>query len=274
MNTILVPTDFTAVANHAAQYALALVAHLNMSVTLFHAYPIPTSFSDVPVPPEVFKELQKNAEEFLEKTKRELAPATPDNVVIYTHARPGMFLTALNEYCRETDPAAIVMSSHGRVGMERIIMGSETSAGVTRLAWPLIVVPRGAKFQEPKNIAIACDLLKVQSTVPVSMIRNLVQTFNSKLFILHVHNKKTYSEEVIEGTSDLQEMLSDLHPSYHFIEGKDVTETILEFVANTGIDLLVAFPKKHNLLSGLFNKSQSKLMAKETIVPFMAVHEK
>ncbi|PZR25544.1 MAG: hypothetical protein DI535_17820 [Citrobacter freundii] len=274
MKTIIVPTDFTAVSSNAARYAISLAAQLHTSVTLFHSYPIPMALSEVPTPPQVFNALQRDAEEFLENAKKDLGLVTPPNVEIKTDARPGTFLTGLQQLCNELEPEAIVISSHGRAGVEHLVMGSETAASVTHLRWPLIVVPRGAKFKAPQHIAIACDLLKVHSTVPVNMIRKLVETFKADLSVLHVHNKQSYSEAVIEGTGDLQEMLADLHPSYHFIENADVTEAVLDFVDHHNIDLLIAFPKKHNLLQSLFRKSESKIMAKETLVPLMTVHEK
>lgn len=274
MKTIIVPTDFTAVSSNAARYAISLAAELHTSVTLFHSYPIPMALSEVPTPPQVFNTLQQDAEEFLENAKKDLKPVTPPNVEIKTYARPGTFLTGLQELCDDLSPEAVVISSHGRAGVEHLLMGSETSASVAHLRWPLIVIPRGTKFKVPQHIAIACDLLKVQSTVPVDMIRKLVNTFKADLSVLHVHNKQTYSEAVIDGTGDLQEMLADLHPSYHFIESADVTEAVLDFVDHNHIDLLITFPKKHNLLESLFHRSQSKIMAKETLVPLMTVHEK
>lgn len=276
MKTIVVPTDFSAVSSNAAHYALALAERLNTSVTLFHTYPISFTFSETPVPPQVFDTLQNDAENFLKEAKADLELANSKQVEIKTYARPGSFLTCLQEFCSETAPYAVVMSSHGRAGLEQLLLGSETSATVRYLPWPLIVVPHGAKFKSPRNIALACDFQNVHSTVPAQMIRKLVDTFKANLFVLHVHSdaKKPYQEDVIDGTSDLQEMLEDLHPSYHFIDSEDVTEAILDFVEKNDIDLLIAFPKRHNFLESLFHKSQSKALAKETLVPFMTFHEK
>lgn len=273
MKTIVVPIDFTAVSSNAARYAIALAEHLDTTVTLLHVYPIPMAFSEVPVPPQVFNALQRDAENFLEEARQDLLPFTGGKVNITTYARPGMFLTSLREFCDEVAPEAIVMSSHGLAGFDRLINGSETSASVTHLTWPLIVVPRGARFKSPKNIAIACDLLNVKPTIPLQLIRKLAAIFNAELHVLHVHNRRSYSDEVIEGTGDLQELLAGLHPSYHFLESRDVTEAILSFVEQHEIDMLMAFPKKHNLLESIFHKSQSKMIAKETTVPLMTIHE-
>lgn len=276
MKTIIVPTDFSAVSSNAARYAAALANELKATITLFHAFPIPLAFSEVPVPPQVFDSLQKDAEDFMANAKTELESVAPASVQIHTHIRTGTFLTSLRDFCNEVHPYAVVMSSHGNAGLEHLLLGSETGTAVNNLPWPLVVLPRGAKFKAPKKIALACDFEDVLTTIPVNVIKELVTTFNATLYVLHVHKdaKQSYNEKVIDGTSDLRELLAELHPSYHFIDSKDISEAILEFVEKNDIDLLISFPKKRSLLESMFHKSQSKALAKETLVPFLAFHEK
>lgn len=276
MKTIIVPTDFSALATNAAHYAIALAEKLNAKIVLFHAYPLPVAFSEVPVPPQVFDALQKDAEDFVQQAKADLQSSLKGNVIIDTAVRPGGLLTNLQQYCDEIRPYAVVMSSHGDTGLEKLLLGSETSAAVTHLSWPLLVIPKGAKFKSPEKIALACDFEKVNTTVPVEAIKDIVRAFKAKLFVLHVHKdvKKPYQQPVIDGTSDLQEMLADLHPSYHFFDRADVAEAILEYTEKNNIELLIVLPKKRNLLESLFHKSKSKELAKEALVPLMAFHEK
>lgn len=276
MKTIIVPTDFSAVSANAARYAAAMAEPLHASITLFHAFPIPLAFSEVPVPSQVFDALQKDAEYFMAKAKTNLELVAPSSVKIHTQICPGTFLTGLREICDASPPYAVVMSSHGNAGLEHLLLGSETAATVKHLPWPLIVVPRGAKFKAPKKIALACDFERVSSTVPAGVIKDLVQTFGASLAVVHVHKKakQDYKEEVIEGATDLQDMLADLHPSYHFLDDSaDIAETILHFVEQNEIDLVIGFPKKRGLLEGLFHKSQTKALAQQTLVPFLAFHE-
>jgi nucleotide-binding universal stress UspA family protein len=276
MKTIIVPTDFSATAFSAARYAAALAEKLNTTLTLFHAFPMPLTYSEVPVPPQVFNALQKDAEDFIEQAKKDLQAVIPAGLIIKTTIRPGSLLTGLHELCEETEPYAVVMSSHGNTGLEHFLLGSETISTLRHLPWPLIIVPHGATFKSPERILLSCDLEDVKATVPANVIKDLVNTFDAQLYVLHVHDShdKPYNDEVMNGTADLQEMLADLHPSFHFTDSKDITETILRFVETNEIDLVIGFPKKRNLLENLFHKSKSKAIAEETFVPFFAFHEK
>ena len=49
MNTILVPTDFSANANKACQYAIALAKDLKAKIILMHAFETPISYPSVPM---------------------------------------------------------------------------------------------------------------------------------------------------------------------------------------------------------------------------------
>lgn len=276
MKTIIVPTDFSTVALNATEYAVALAEKLNAKIVLFHAYPLPLAFSEVPVPPQVFNTLQKDAEDFMQQAKTDLEAYSKGSIPIETAIFPGGLLTNLQQYCDKTRPYAIVMSSHGNTGFEKLLLGSETSAAVTHLSWPLIVIPKGAKFKSPENIALACDFEKVSSTVPVAVIKDLVQTFKAKLFVLHVHadEEQPYQQPVMDGASDLQQMLADLHPSYQFLNRSDIAEAILDFIQKNNIELLIVLPKKYSFLQSLFHKSKSKELAKEAFVPMISFHEK
>ena len=274
MQTIIVPTDFSPISHNAARYAANLARALHTTVTLFHAFPIPMAFSEIPVPPQVFIALQQDAADLIAKAKADLELACPGSVKFKTEIRPGLFMSSLRAVCEETVPYAVVMSSHGSAGIEQLLSGSNTNAAVTHLSRPLIVVPHGTKFKSPKRIALACDLENVKATVPDQIIREFVRTFEAALFVVHIHRNADlpYTESVMDGTSDLREMLKDLHPSYHFIDGKNPAESILDFVEKNEIDFLFGFPKKRGLLENILHRSQSAKLAKETLVPFLAIH--
>jgi hypothetical protein len=68
-------------------------------------------------------------------------------------------------------------------------------------------------------------------------------------------------------------MLEDLHPVYDYIEHPDVVEGIHQFAETKGFDLLLTIPKKHKLLSGLFEKSHTRELVFHSHIPIMCLHE-
>lgn len=71
----------------------------------------------------------------------------------------------------------------------------------------------------------------------------------------------------------LHTMLEDVNPSYHFIEQKDIEEGINQFAEKNNLDLIIAIPKKHKLLEGIFKPSSTKQLVFQSHIPVMCVHE-
>ena len=82
------------------------------------------------------------------------------------------------------------------------------------------------------------------------------------------HTKNNTQAQVVL----LQTALEDIDPQYHFINNKDVEDGINEFAENNNLDLVIAIPKKHKLMEGLFRKSSTKQLVFESHVPVMCVH--
>ena len=69
MKTIVVPTDFSASAEHASIYAAELAKSINATVLLLHVYQMPITMSDFPVLIISAEELKNNADKGLQRAK-------------------------------------------------------------------------------------------------------------------------------------------------------------------------------------------------------------
>jgi hypothetical protein len=68
-------------------------------------------------------------------------------------------------------------------------------------------------------------------------------------------------------------MLEETHPQYDYIEHPDVVEGIHQYAETKGFDLLITIPKKHKLLSGLFEKSHTRELVFHSHIPILCLHE-
>jgi nucleotide-binding universal stress UspA family protein len=275
MKTIVVPTDFSAVAINAMSFAAEMAVNIDASLMLFHVYQVPVSMSDVPVVLVSAEELKKSSEERLEEFKKGLTHTTSDKIKIYTEARLGDVTDELEDLCNHLQPFAVVMGTKGASGIERILFGSTTLTAIKHLTWPVIVVPPGKEYGKGvKKIGFACDFNKVLETTPVQFIRQMVKEFNAELHVLNVdYEQKYFTPETPEQSLLLHSLLEDLKPNYHFINHIDIEDGINEFAETNNIDLLITIPKKHTLLEGIFKTSSTKQLVTHSHVPVMCVHE-
>jgi len=274
MKTIIVPTDFSAIANNAVDYAVGLAKQTGGSVLLFHAYQVPVSMTDVPIVLVSVEELQKNAEAKMAQVKKSLEQQTGGTIKLYGETKLGDTVDELEELCNHVKPFAVVMGTKGATGLERVFFGSTTLTTIRHLSWPVIVVPPDKKYSGIKKIGFACDFREVVETTPAHFIRGFVKEFNAEIHVLNVDYKSThFKPDTPEQSALLHTMLEDLNPKYDFIEDENIEAGIEKFAEKNNLDLVITIPKKHKLLEGLFKKSHTKDLVFHSHLPIMCVHE-
>ena len=275
MKTIIVSTDFSPAALNATNYAADMALAIDASLLLLHVYQVPVSFTDVPVVLVSVDELRKSAEEQLEQLKKNIEHITSGKIKVYTEVKMGDVVDELSLLSDHVRPFAIIMGTKGHSAMERALFGSNTLTAIKKLHWPVICVPPGKEFGKGiKKIGLACDFREVVKTTPAHAIKDLVKEFNGELHVLNVdYDNRQFSSETPEQSALLHSMLEELKPQYHFIKCRDIEEGINEFADENNLDLVIAVPKKHKLLEGLFKKSSTRQLVFESHVPVMCVHE-
>jgi nucleotide-binding universal stress UspA family protein len=275
MKTIIAPTDFSPAATNAVNYAVDMALAIDTSVLLLHVYNIPIAFGDVPVALLSVDELKQAAEENINKLKKNLDHITSGKIKIYTETRLGNTADELQEVCDKIQPFAVVMGTSGSSAVERTLFGSNTLSAIKHLSCPVIGVPIGKEYgQGIRKVGLACDFRQVAETTPVEEIKNFVKEFHAQLFVLNVdHDNQQFKPDTPEQSALLHTALQEVHPEYHFITHKDIEEGINEFADTHGLDLIIAIPKKHKLLEGIFKKSSTKQLVFESHVPVMCIHE-
>ncbi len=275
MKTIIIPTDFSPIATNAMNYGVDMAKAIKGSILLLHVYQVPVSLTDVPAVYVSVEDLKRTAEERLDNLKNSIEHITSGSIKVYTEARLGDVVDELEELCDKIKPAAVVMGTKGATGMERIMFGSVTLTAIRHLNWPVICVPPGKEFGKGiKKIGFACDFKKVIESTPVHFIKDIVRLFNAELHVLNVdYESRRFKPETPEQSLLLHTMLEDVNPSYHFIEQKDIEDGINQFAEENNLDLIIAIPKKHKLLEGIFKASSTKQLVFESRIPVMCVHE-
>jgi nucleotide-binding universal stress UspA family protein len=274
MNTIVIPTDFSPVAENALHYAINMAKEIGTSVTLVHVYQIPVSMTDTPVVMVSGEELKLIADERVKELKKDVEHITSGKVKVYTEVRLGNIVDELEDLCKQIKPFAIVMGTKGSSAVDRILFGNTTLIVIRDFTWPVIIVPPGSVYKSIKKIGFACDFRQVIETTPTPYIKEIVKTFHAELHVLNVDfENRHFKPGTPEESLLLHTMLEDLNPEYHFIENLDVEAGINEFAEKNNLDLLITIPKKHKLLQGLFKKSHTRKLVFESHVPIMCVHE-
>jgi len=272
MKTILVATDFSKAATNAASYAADMALALNANLLLFHVYEIPIAYLEVPVIAN-FNDLEDTAKLETEKLKEELIERTGNKINIATQVKTGSFFFELQSTCEHVHPYMVIMGSQGTTATEHVLFGSHTIHAMKSLQWPLITVPINSTHSSVKKIGLACDLEKVIETVPIAEIKALLSDFSAELHIINTGKKGNFASDIIFQSGVLDEMLHRFNPHFHFVTNDNIDEGILDFVEKNGIDLLIALPKRHDLLNSIIHKSHTRQFIIHSHIPVMMLHK-
>ncbi|ERH07943.1 MAG: universal stress protein UspA related nucleotide-binding protein [Halonotius sp. J07HN4] len=136
-DAILVPTDGSEPASTAVEHAIDLAA--NASGTL-HALSVVDSsaYASLDVSSQsALDSLETNAEEATESIAETAADAGVDTV---TEVSVGSPHTQITDYADAVDADLIVMGTHGRTGLDRVLLGSVTERVVRDAPCPVLTV--------------------------------------------------------------------------------------------------------------------------------------
>ena len=143
LRRILLPTDFSGCANYALPYAAAIARATGAAIICVHVVePIAPAvgYSGLPEPmpiADISEQLEDSAERELPQLARceDFSGLDVEQVIVHGDAAAEIVHVAGE---REVD--LIVVSSHGRTGLGRIIFGSTAEAVVRHASCPVLVV--------------------------------------------------------------------------------------------------------------------------------------
>lgn len=143
IKSILLPTDFSECGNYALSYATSLGRTFGASIICVHVIEpiVPTvGYSGMaePLPlADITEQLEDSAERELPRLAEceECAGLDVEELIVHGEAASEIVRVA-----KERQVDLIIISSHGRTGLGRIIFGSTAEAVVRHASCPVLVV--------------------------------------------------------------------------------------------------------------------------------------
>ncbi len=136
---ILVPTDFSSTARRAADYAARLAKKSGAAIVLVHVIEsFPYSVTDTLHVVDHRRALEKTAGMLLENLREEL---TAEDLPVRTRLANGAPHEEILKISRREKADLIVMGTHGRTGLQHMMLGSVAEKVVRLARCPVLTVP-------------------------------------------------------------------------------------------------------------------------------------
>jgi nucleotide-binding universal stress UspA family protein len=167
-NKVLVPTDFTRVADNAISHAMVLAKSIGGEVYLLHVVP-----------------KQGEVDEARRKLDMEIgrAKALDESVPVHKLVRVGSIFDDISDAAAEINATLIVMGTHGMRGMQ-FITGSNALRVITSSNVPFVVVQeRPIKAGGYDSIVVPLDLHK-ETRQKLTLVADMAKYFGSKVHLI------------------------------------------------------------------------------------------
>jgi nucleotide-binding universal stress UspA family protein len=273
MQTILVPTDFSATADKALMIAseLALKTNARIHVANFYSIPIPDiSNPDITMPAEALDSIRETSKKAIKKLASELRTK---GVNVDTTIEMGMVTDEVVDLAKKINADLIVMGTTGTSGVLDMLIGSNASNVMQKTEKPIILVPKDYVYDGIHEIVYA-DSLHEDDTNVLRQVFDFAEKIGAaNVNILNINTSSHYEPVQTNLVLKLKEVFGFDKVNMNFVEAQSIKEGMDLYLDSHNIDLVVMSRHKKSLMERIFSTSNTKMMALYTKVPLMVYHK-
>jgi nucleotide-binding universal stress UspA family protein len=292
LKNILCSTDFSDYSNQAVPYGIALAKKFRARLYVCHVIDLSaiTAYGEIISYPGAQQNLIIN---YTHKQLKQLIGEEPiewEPLITIGHAADEIVNIA-----KEKNVDLTIVTTHGRSGLKRLILGSVTGRLMQTLSSPLLIVrssePNLASAEnqeiELKRILVGCDF-SPDSVLAFQYGLSLAQDFQSELHLAHVIAPPIYKDltkkPVEKPQHDLRDRLSERLTSmvpeevYNWCTLKTTLlagqphEELTKYAVVNDVDLIVLGVRGHSMVETLFVGSTTDRVVRRALCPVLSVH--
>jgi len=272
MAKIIVVTNFSESSRNALEYACQFLNNPTTSVLLLNVFSFPGLLTGDAIAIAAMSETLANDERKLQEEYEWVKENYP-GINIQAEMVTGVFLDELYAKAVEENTVLIIMGAGGNY-TELLSWDSNIVDAFIDLNIPVLVVPSTVSYQPVKKIAVALNYYRKNLQAPVSMIKRLVHFTNAQLYVINVVSP----QEIIDETAKeykrvVQENLSELTPTYHEPDFRNIFAAIDQFTAEENIDMLIVIPTRHGLWHKIFQQDHTKGLVNLNHIPVLSLRQ-
>jgi nucleotide-binding universal stress UspA family protein len=284
---ILFPTDFSDNAARAFPRAVSLADRHDAELHVVHVTepsttPSKHSKRGLPVSPDVLSE-------WLGQPSMEAGLDLDDLTIIQKQISSGTPPERLLAYVEDQGIDLVVMGTHGRRGVQRMLLGSVTEEVVRKAPCPVLTVNPEAEIQPTptlRRILVPVDFSDAAKAA-VRHAQQLALLYGAKLHLLHVVEEVVYPsaygveppvlpiEDVVNRVETsmgamVRDELGDEHVEVTATVGY-APMTILDYAEDTGADLIVIATHGRSGLDRVLLGSVAERVLRQSPIPVFVV---
>ena len=269
MNKILAPTDFSAAAEKAFRFALALANKDKSEIILYHSYvPVESGFIGTEESRRQYNtQNETEIADRLEVLKKRIAGNQEDVQITKVVGQPPL-VDGILDFVSENQIDLIVMGTQGASGLKRTIVGSVAARVIEKSEVPVLLIPDGYEFNElPNEFVFITNYLSTDKQA-IKLIPEFAADPGPKISVIHLMNAynseadKEDQRRTYDAYADtLKQGFDNSEIRFHLLETASVTETMENLDEEIPYEVMVMVRRKKTALEKFFLKSFTQNMA-------------
>ncbi len=280
MKTILILTDFSKNAEHAALSSVMLVEKLNEAVFLYHTYydsPLIGAYARGSMIVDEFSLLEKESVTKLNRLAVHLRTAIRHSSVqnfrpeIDFQCGEGSLGNNVAAILKEKEIELIVMGASARSTVHNLFFGSDTLSVIENSSRPVLIIPAKGEISKIQKVTLA-TAFELEDLNAITYLVQLGKILHYELDIVHV-SLHGHTDELVKGKAIRTHIdaIKQNNITYHEIHGKDVIHRLNNLCKANGSDMLALVHHQHGFFSNIFNKSNAEEAVLTHRIPLMVI---
>jgi nucleotide-binding universal stress UspA family protein len=277
LKLIVVPTDFSEPAAHALRYASALSERFGSHLLVIYA---DSSTPPIDLGGRALNVFAQYANQMIEETRERLEihaeqninPLVPYDVRVVVDSP----VNAIIEHACDAGADLIVMGTHGRTGLSRLLVGSVTEGVIRSATMPVIAVNSTTAETAGVHTVLCPVTFTADSRVALRYAADLTDTPNSPLVLFH-----GLVEQELQSTVDELLRLQDWAPKelvdrcvLKIMPERVPPEQIVQFAKLTSADLIALGVPVDRSIADVFRGTIAEQILHASSCPVLMVNER
>jgi nucleotide-binding universal stress UspA family protein len=267
---ILVPTDFSACAHNALDYAIGLAGEIDAEIMLLHSIVYnDTTFISASSKEEENTKRYNDTKDSIDKELSYIKSKNPD-LEVRSELDAENAELAIATLTEKEKIDYIIMGTEGASGLKAAIFGSFTNSVLLISSVPVFTIPGTATYKGIKYIVCTTEMDESEK----SSIKEVIKLAEDKNALLVFYNVNSNEEEQRTKFSKFQKYIKTIsdHPliDYVIVESSDILESIEGYVCEKNPDLVITLGKERSFFDKMFGKKVTKQLCLHTSVPLLS----
>ena len=274
MKNILIPFDFSEIAENALVYAISLFEDAEITFHLLHVHEVrPSQLLSEQYNEQWFGKMDDEAESKLKDHVAHLNQTTADNHRFKSLIKSDSIVHALETVLNSLEIDLMVSGTRGARGKSDIFLTTRTLAMIHKVrSCPILVVPFDYDFVPIKKIVFSTNYQKSVTPKEIKPIVDLSTLYDAHIEVVNLSEDQYLSAVQKENKQHIEGLLASFNHSFKKLEWlESEANTLTTYLKTSESQLLCLINHKYNFFNKLLQEDVIKRTSFYSEVPLLII---